>query len=471
MNVGHIGLGTMGGPLAPRLLADHSLGDEQAIKLINNAMNAACMLATLEVVAMGRKQGLSLAALTEAINQSTGRSWISQTVLTAILEGKASTDFALKLMVKDVDEAISLGARAGAPLPIASLTRELLQIGVNTLGKGARLEDVIGMIESMAGVRLADEIRQQNPPNLETQSASAVADSLVVGYVGLGAMGAALARRLMKSRPVHVFDVRPEVVGQLAAEGAIAHADLPSLARACDVVMVCVPTSAVVRELLFGPAGLVEGLSAGKIVVDQTTGDPVATRAMSAELHKRGIAMVDAPVSGGPGGAAASTMATLCGGPEDAYAKVRPILLTTGPGVVYFGSSGNGNVAKLIKNSLGACNRLITYEALAMGVKLGLRLDDIARVVNGSSGWSGTFERIAAVVGSGGTTATLRIELMVKDLDLAVRLGADCGAPMVIANAVRNLVQAAANELGNDANIDDMARIFERRAGVRFASA
>lgn len=443
------------------------LGDGQAIKLINNAMNAECRIATLEAVALGRKWGLSLAALSEAINQSTGRSRISQSVLPAILEDRAATDFALKLMVKDVDQALALGMQAGVPMPLANLSRSLLQIGVNTLGPDSRLEDVIGLVESMAGVRIADEGKAKAAAATSPE-ARAASERLVVGYVGLGAMGAALVRRMLQTRPVHVFDARPEVVQALKADGAIAHGDLPSLARACDVVMVCLPTSAVVHEVVFGTDGLHEGLACGKIVIDQTTGDPPSTRVMAEELERRGVALIDAPISGGPGGAAAGTIATLCGGPEDAFAKVRPILELAGPAVTWFGPSGNGHAAKLIKNMLGAGNRLIAYEGLALGVKLGLRVEDVARVVNISSGWSSTFERIAAVVAAGGTTATLRLELMVKDLDLGAKMGMGCGVPMVMASAVRNMVQASANTLGGDANIDEMAELFARNAGVSF---
>ena len=90
--------------------------------------------------------------------------------------------------------------------------------------------------------------------------------------------------------------------------------------------MICVPTSADVRAVLFGKGGLAEGLSGGKIVVDQTTGDPIETRKLAAELGKLGVAMVDAPVAGGPRGADAGTIAIMCGGPPDAVEKVRPIL-------------------------------------------------------------------------------------------------------------------------------------------------
>lgn len=445
------------------------LGDGQAIKLVNNVMNAAVRLTTLEVVAMGRKMGLPLTTLSQVINMSTACSRISRTVLPAIIEGRAATNFALPLMVKDVDQAIALGIEAGVPMPISSIVRSLLQIGVNTLGKAARLEDIVGMIESMAGTRLVDDPASVSAARVAV--APAESKELVVGYVGLGAMGAALARRLMLSRKVHVFDVRPNVVRELEAEGAIAAADLPSLARACDVIMICLPTSAVVREVLFGKSGLSEGLASGKIVVDQTTGDPAATLKIAAELQALGVALVDAPVSGGPGGAAAGTIATICGGPIDAYAKLLPILESISPSIVYCGASGSGHIAKLVKNTLGACNRLIAYEGIAMGVKNGLKLEDIAKVVNKSSGWTKTFERIVPALASGGETAKLRIELMVKDLVLASQLGTNCGAPMLIANAVRCTFEAGSNELGGDANIDEMARLFEARAGIKFEGA
>ena len=445
------------------------MGDGQALKLVNNVIDAACRLATLEVVAMGRKMGLSLATLTEAINMSTAASRISQVVLPSILEGRAPVSAPLLAMLEDVDSAISLGMQSGASMPIASIARGLLQIGVNTLGEGAQVDHIARLVESMAGTRLSDESGSA-PARSGTESPS-VSSELVVGYVGLGAMGAALARRLMLSRKVHAFDARLQVVHELEAEGAIAAADLPSLARACDVIMVCVPTSAVVREVLFGKNGLSDGLAPGKIIVDQTTGDPAATRSMAAELQALGVALVDAPVSGGPSGAAAGTIATMCSGPSDAYARVRPVLESVSPNIVYCGATGNAHIVKLVKNALGACNRLITYEAVAMGVKNGLRLEDIANVVNHGSGWNKTFQRIVPALASGAETAKLRLELMVKDLTLASRLGMSCGAPMLIANAVRSMVEAASNELGGDANIDELAGVFEARAGIKFADA
>ena len=443
------------------------VGDGQAIKLVNNVMNAACRLATLEIVAMGRKSGLPLATLTDLLNKSTARNRITETMLPAIVEGRAATNFALPLMVKDVRQAIELGMDAGAPMPVSSIALGLLQTGVNTLGQDARLEDVVKLIESMAGTRLRDDAMSLPAAT----AAMAGRDELTVGYVGLGAMGAALVRRLMKFRKVQVFDVRPDIVRDLEADGAVAASDLPSLARDCDVIMICVPDSTVVREVLFGKGGLREGLAAGKIVIDQTTGDPSATRLMAEELKALGVALVDAPVSGGPSGAHAGTVAIMCSGAQDMCARVRPLLESISPNVVYCGDTGYGHIAKLVKNALGACNRLIAYEAVAMGIKNGLKLRDMEKVINSGSGWSATFERVVPVLAAGGRSATLRLELMVKDLRLACETAMNCGAPMLIANAVRNAVEAGANELGGDANIDELARLFEARAGITFAAA
>jgi 3-hydroxyisobutyrate dehydrogenase len=446
------------------------VGNGQAMKLVNNLMNGALRLATLEVVAMGRKLGLSLATLTHVLNKSTARNRITLHMLPALVDGKTATNFALPLMVKDVQQAVVMGCDEGVPMPIGSLTLALLQTGVNTLGENARLEDVVTLVESMAGTKMRDETA--TPGAMAKDAPVRDLDPPTIGYVGLGAMGAALVRRLLSSHKVHIFDLRSDVMRELAADGAIAASDLPSLAEACDMVMICVPDSSVVRQVIFGENGLAKGLAPGKIVIDQTTGDPVVTREIAARLESLGVAFLDAPISGGPSGAAAGTLATMCGGTPDAYAHVLPVLEAISAHVVYCGGSGCGHIAKLVKNGIGTCNRLIAYEAVAMGLKVGLDLADIEQVINnGGSGWSATFQRIMPILRSGGRSATLRLELMAKDIGLATRAGMSCGAPMFIANAVRTIVEAGVNELGGGANVDELSGLFEAWAGIRFGAA
>lgn len=443
------------------------VGDGQAMKALNNLLSAGGRLMTLEIVAMGRKMGLSLACIIDVINKGSGRNRTSRVMLPDMLSGKKTpTSFTMSLMLKDLNQVAQLGMDNGVPMPLTNAVRGLMQTGVSTLGNDAQLDRIVDVIESQVGVRIADASAQA--PDLP---ASGDGKSLRVGYVGLGAMGGALTRRLMLSRSMTVFDANRQSVDTLAGEGATAAADLPALARECDVIFVCVPTSAIVREVVFGKGGLAEGLSAGKIIVDQTTGDPSITRGIAADLQKIGVPLVDAPVSGGPRGAVAGTIAIMCGGPVDAFAKVLPVLAEISPNWVYCGDTGNGHAAKLINNAVASTNRLLTYEAAALGVRQGLTLADMATVINKSTGWSGATERILPTLSEGKATSDFQLALMAKDLKLAARMGMDAGAPLTIAGAARGIFEAGVNELGGSANLDDISLVIAKRAGVQFKGA
>ena len=289
-----------------------------------------------------------------------------------------------------------------------------------------------------------------------------------LGYVGLGAMGGALARRLMLSHKLRVHDLRPEVVGQFAEEGAVAAQDGASLARECDVVLLCLPRSADVRAAIFGPGGLVEGLEPGKIVVDQTSGDPDETRAMAAELAEKGITMIDAPVSGGPAGAEAGTIAIMAAGPMDVFETVKPVFESISPNVFHCGDIGNAHVLKLVNNTIGACCRMATLEAVAMGRKYGLSLEKMTEVINKSSGRNSATENMLPKLIQGEASSNFAMALMLKDVGLATRLGINCGAPMLLANITRGLLQTGVYEYGEDANMDETVPLIESMADMKF---
>ena len=289
-----------------------------------------------------------------------------------------------------------------------------------------------------------------------------------LGYVGLGAMGGALARRLMLTHKLRVFDLRPDVVASFAADGAIPVQDCASLARECDVVLLCLPRSADVRTAIFGPGGLIEGLEPGKILVDQTTGDPDVTRAMAAELAERGITLIDAPVSGGPAGAEAGTIAIMAGGSVESFEKVKPSLESISPNVMHCGDIGNGHVVKLVNNTIAAVNRVGMLEAVAMGRKYGLSLETMSDVINKSSGRSAATERALPALIEGKPSSNFALALMLKDVSLATQLGSNCGAPMLVHGLVRGLLQAGLYEQGDDANFDDMSGVVENMSNVKF---
>ena len=290
-----------------------------------------------------------------------------------------------------------------------------------------------------------------------------------IGYVGLGAMGGALARRLMLSHKLHVLDLRPDVVQGFTDKGAIPAQNGAALAQACDIVLMCLPRSSNVREAIFGPGGLAEGLEPGKILVDQTSGDPDETRAMAAELAEKGITLIDAPVSGGPAGADAGTIAIMVGGPMEAFEKVKPYFESISPNVMHCGDIGNGHVVKIVNNTIAACNRLAMYEAVAVGKKYGLTLQTMSDVINKSSGRSGATERTLPAMLKGEQASNFAIGLMLKDVSLGAKLGINAGAPMMIANVVRGMLQAGTYELGESANLDDITQQIEAWADVKLA--
>ena len=152
-----------------------------------------------------------------------------------------------------------------------------------------------------------------------------------LGYIGLGNMGGALARRLMREHQLRAFDLRPEVLGRFAELGAVPTQSAQALACESDMVMTCLPTSAEVRDVLFGEGRVAEVLRPGQIIADMTTGDPGEIREMAARPAEKGVQMIDAPVSGGPHGANAGTIAIMVGAPADLFAKVKPIFETISP--------------------------------------------------------------------------------------------------------------------------------------------
>ena len=288
-----------------------------------------------------------------------------------------------------------------------------------------------------------------------------------IGYVGLGNMGGALARRLQLQHPLSVYDLSAEAVRHMVAGGATACASLGELGASCDIVLLCLPTSDQVRSVIFGEDGLATTLRAGSLVVDQTSGDPTATRSMAAELNKRDIALIDAPVSGGPRGADAGTIAIMVGAPQAQYERVLPILKTISPNDFHAGGVGTGHVAKLANNLLSGGQRLLTLEAVALAVKNGISPEHAADIILASSGrnfWAEHFLKSHVITGKLASGFTLG--LLHKDVRLACKLGDDSGVSMLFGNQVKGFYQMAINEMGENEQVNAVAVIMDRLAGT-----
>jgi 3-hydroxyisobutyrate dehydrogenase len=291
--------------------------------------------------------------------------------------------------------------------------------------------------------------------------------TMKIGYLGLGNMGGALAARLQLTHHLHVYDLSSIALERMKANGATVCSSSAELASLCDVIFLCLPTSDLVRQAIFGPEGLAASLNKGALIVDQTTGDPTATRTMAKQIAALGAELIDAPVSGGAKGAEAGTIAIMVGAGDDQFARIQPLLASISPNIFHAGDVGAGQVIKLVNNLMSASYRLLAFEGLALAHKNGIdpqRACDILLAGGGRSQYVQKFLEPQVIKGNLHVGFTLG--LMLKDVRLACKLGSDSGVPMFLGNQVRELYQMCANENGFDAQVDTAALVIDRMAGT-----
>lgn len=293
-----------------------------------------------------------------------------------------------------------------------------------------------------------------------------------IGYLGLGQMGGALARRLQASHPLRVFDLNSGAVQKLVDAGAKACSSGRELAQHCDVVFTCLQTSEQVESAIFAEDGLASGLKSGGLIVDQTTGDAHATRRVAARLKQLRLELIDAPVSGGPQYAAAGTIAIMAGGTPQQYERIEPILKSISPNVFHCGDVGTGHVAKVCNNLMAASQRLLTFEVIALAVKNGLTPEQAVEVMLKSSGRNYTLDvTMRRHILPGELFQGFTLGLMQKDVGLAIQLAAGSDVPLFFGGLVRQFYQLIINEKGADADVNYAVKVFERLADVQITPA
>ena len=289
-----------------------------------------------------------------------------------------------------------------------------------------------------------------------------------IGYVGLGNMGGALARRLQLRHPLRVFDLDSASVQRTVDSGATACTSLAELASACDVILLCLPTSDHVRRAIFGEQGLAAAIRPGTLIVDQTSGDPLATRAMAEDLAKRGVDLIDAPVSGGAQGAQAGTIAIMVGASAQQYERIAPVLGAISSNVFHAGGVGAGQVMKLVNNLLSGALRLLTFEGVALAAKNGIDPAKACEILLAGGAKTAFLEKFMAPhIIKGNLSPGFTLGLMHKDVRLACQLGADSGVPMFFGGLAREIYQMCINEHGAEAQVHTAALVMDRLAGTQ----
>ncbi|WP_417207679.1 NAD(P)-dependent oxidoreductase [Antarctobacter sp.] len=289
-----------------------------------------------------------------------------------------------------------------------------------------------------------------------------------IGFIGLGDMGGALARRLQLSHPLVVFDLNAEAIARLEEKGATAAKSLPQMAADCDTIFLCLPKSEHVRRAIFGAGGLAEGLRPGTLLIDQTSGDPKETRDMAQRLAARDVTLVDAPVSGGPAGADAGKISIMVGAEKTDFATVLPILNSISPNVFHAGGSGTGHAMKLVNNLLSGAQRLLSLECLALASNSGIAPTDAVRILLAGGARNVFLEsQIGPIIEKGEMNVGFTLELMHKDVDLACRAGNDVGMPMFFGATTREMYRLCMTLLGGDQSVMTSALAIDQISGSR----
>ena len=284
-----------------------------------------------------------------------------------------------------------------------------------------------------------------------------------LGFVGTGTMGAPMAACLLDAgHQLTVYDVRPAAAAALAERAAGVAGTPAEVARLSEVVFTSLPGPREVEHaVLDSSTGILAGLKAGGGYIDMTTNAPAVVRRIAEACDGRGIAMLDAPVSGRP-----PTMTVMAGGPAEVFAKYRPLLATMAGNIFHVGESGAGCVAKLVTQYLGYTNFVAALEGLLIGAKAGIDLAQLARIVPLSAGASRTFDNIPGSVLTGTFIAGGTLDIVAKDLALACELAREVAAPAQLGLLAHDVLHRAQTQGWGQQGFPVVAKILEAMAGV-----
>ena len=284
-----------------------------------------------------------------------------------------------------------------------------------------------------------------------------------VGFIGVGVMGREMVINLLKAgHRVRVFDVRREAAEAMRAHGAEVANSVAEATREADIAITMLPDTPQVRDVVLGQDGILAAPPPGGILVEMSTISPQATREMSAALAKVGVAMLDAPVSGGPQGATSASLSIMVGGDVAALDKARPVLSAMGKTIVHMGESGAGQVTKLCNQLVVGINLQGVCEAIALGRAAGIDLEKLRDALLGGSAASWMLQNLAPKIIARDAGAGFRIDLMLKDLRLAGELAFALGTPLPGNALVTSLfLEARAHDEGNNGN-QALYRVYDR---------
>lgn len=292
-----------------------------------------------------------------------------------------------------------------------------------------------------------------------------------VGFIGLGIMGKPMAKNLLKAGyDLVVADLNQEAVAELAAAGAQTVANGAGVAGACQVVITMVPNSPHVRAAVLGENGVAQGAKPGTVLIDMSSIDPTESKAIGAELAKKGIEMLDAPVSGGEPKAIDGTISVMVGGKRELFDRYYDLLMAMAGSVVYVGELGSGNVAKLANQIVVAVNIAAVAEALTFAKKAGTDPELVYQAIRGGLAGSTVMDAKAPMMLAGNFKPGFRVELHIKDLTNALNAAHAISAPVPLSGQLMEIMQSVKADGCDKEDHSSIVRFYEKLSNVTVKS-
>ena len=288
-----------------------------------------------------------------------------------------------------------------------------------------------------------------------------------VGFIGLGIMGMPMARNLIKAGfEVTVYNRTASKADEMVSEGAKKDSSPKEVASQCPVVITIVSDTPDVESVILGENGIIEGIRPDSVVIDMSTISPQATQKIAARLREKGAHLLDAPVSGGEGGAIAGTLSIMAGGDPEVFERCQPILKAMGKNIIHVGGSGMGQTVKLMNQILVAGNLNAVVEALVFARKSGVDLEKATSAVSGGAADSWQLSNLAPRMYNRDFEPGFMIDLMLKDLKLVMEAAAAVKTPLPVTSLVHQMFLSLQSAGEGKSGTQALVKALERVASV-----
>jgi len=289
-----------------------------------------------------------------------------------------------------------------------------------------------------------------------------------IGFIGLGVMGKNMAINLIKKGyKLKVSDLNKDAVNELKEMGAEEGQNAAEIAGGSDIIFTSLPNSQIVEGVVMGKGGILEGAKEGTIYIDLSSITPKTIQNIAKKASEKGVKVLDAPVSGGLAGAQKGTLTIMVGGDEETFNKALPVLNCIGTKVSHIGEVGSGDTIKLVNNLLLGINMVAVSEALALGVKAGLKPEVMYDIISQSSGSSYALTaKYKNFIAKGNFVPGFSTDLQYKDLQLAVDTAKDLKMPLLLGNVAQQMYEVARAKGSGTEDISAVIKVYEELGNI-----